>query len=79
MEDDVRHMLDWEGGEGGYLPGIGTQAIKFVNEHNPGNLVSMHLSIHSESLALDTRGAAHYHDGSVQNAKSTFHFNYKPY
>lgn len=53
------------------LPGVGTHTVHLVDKRDSGDIVTLHLTIDSNGLRLNTADSAENHDGTVEDAQST--------
>ena len=51
---------------------VGTHAIKFIDERNERDVVSLHLSVDGDRLTLNASDCAEHQHGAVEDSQSTF-------
>lgn len=54
---------------------VGAHPVQFVDEGEEGDVVTLHLPVDSDGLALDTSHSTQNQDGSIQHPQRPLHFN----
>lgn len=54
---------------------VGAHPVQFVDEGEEGDVVTLHLPVDSDGLALDTSHSTENQDGSIQHPQRPLHFD----
>lgn len=54
---------------------VGAHPVQFIDEGEEGDVVTLHLPVDGDGLALDTPHSTENQDGSIQHPQRPLHFN----